>query len=155
MMRGKQGEGLTLIELLVVVAIITALMGLLFPVFQYVRKGAYMTVCRSNLRQIYQALKLYEEDYGEFFYKPPDRPNLIPISDTSSYPIECDLPGALYPYTKDTGIFVCPAFPANPERTCPRYRPDLPPMTYLYNYAFARFKGHPITSNLHFSWGMA
>lgn len=143
----RSQKGLTLMELLIVTAIVAALAALLFPVFQSVRKAAYMTGCRSNMKQIYQALKLYEEDYGEFFYKPPDRDQLFRLELSKSYPIECDLARALYPYTKDTSIFVCPAFP-KPEGFCREFRPDLPPMSYIYNYAFARWKGHPITSNL-------
>ncbi|MEZ8216725.1 prepilin-type N-terminal cleavage/methylation domain-containing protein [Candidatus Fervidibacteria bacterium JGI MDM2 SSWTFF-3-K9] len=61
-MRRLQRKGLTLVELLIVVAIIAALAALLFPVFQSVRERAYIASCTSNLKQLYNALQMYEED---------------------------------------------------------------------------------------------
>ena len=63
-MEGAKREGLTLTELLIVVVIIAALAALLFPVFQSVRERAYIAACSSNLKQLYNALQIYEEDYG-------------------------------------------------------------------------------------------
>lgn len=148
MMKGRRRWGLTLMELLIVVAIITALAALLFPVFQSVRENAYMTTCRSNLRQIYHALQLYKEDYGEFFYKQPERDRLLSFSKTFSKlrPVECDLAGVLEAYSKNKDIFLCPAS-LLPKGFC-LYFPESPPMSYIYYYPFARWKNFPITDNL-------
>ncbi len=64
-------RGLTLIELLVVVAIMSALMGLIFAGFHRVREKAKQVACASNLRQLGQAFLLYAQDNDGCF--PPYR----------------------------------------------------------------------------------
>ncbi len=56
-------SGFTLIELLVVIAIIAVIAAILFPVFSRAREAARTTTCRSNLRQIGLALRMYSVDY--------------------------------------------------------------------------------------------
>ncbi len=63
-------KALTLIELLIVVGIIVTLMGLILSVTLLARRMAYIAHCTNNLKQIYLALKLYEEDYGAAPYLP-------------------------------------------------------------------------------------
>ncbi|RMD82247.1 MAG: DUF1559 domain-containing protein [Lentisphaerae bacterium] len=53
----------SLIELLVVIVIIMILAALLLPALQRARGMASSTSCMGNLRQIYTALMMYEEDY--------------------------------------------------------------------------------------------
>lgn len=59
-------RGVTLLELLVVLVIISVLAALLFPVGASAKRRAKETVCISNLKQIYEAMQLYREDYGEY-----------------------------------------------------------------------------------------
>ena len=68
--KSKIASGFTLIELLVVIAIIAILAAILFPVFAQAREKARQTACVSNLKQIGNALAMYEQDYDE---RLPDR----------------------------------------------------------------------------------
>lgn len=62
-MHRKVRKGFTLIELLVVIAIIAILAAILFPVFARAREAARTTSCRSNLKQIGNAVLMYIQDY--------------------------------------------------------------------------------------------
>jgi prepilin-type N-terminal cleavage/methylation domain-containing protein/prepilin-type processing-associated H-X9-DG protein len=110
--RGKRG--FTLIELLVVIAIIAILAAILFPVFAQARDKARQSACLSNEKQLGMAVLMYQQDYDEhlFFYASTTSPSqsrtgaVIPNSDSLN-PLRWYC--ALLPYTKSTGIFVCPS----------------------------------------------
>lgn len=57
-------KGLTLMELLIVIGIILALASLILGVVRLGVNAAQKVQCINNLRQIYEATKLYEEEYG-------------------------------------------------------------------------------------------
>ena len=59
-------KGFTLIELLVVMVIIALLVGLLLPALGRAEEEARKTQCRSNLRQIGIAMKMYTSDNKSF-----------------------------------------------------------------------------------------
>lgn len=84
----------TLLELLVVISIIAMLVALLLPTLRMARSVTHLTVCQSNLRQIYLASFMYSEDsdgylpdkdtLGGYYFrrapgtKPADDPSALP-----------------------------------------------------------------------------
>lgn len=91
---------MTLIELLIVVAIIAVVAGLSMSVLMKARQRAYLATCTGNLRQLVQAVHMYEDDWGT-----------IPIVK----PLETQegtfgfVEQLLYPYVRNDSVFICPA----------------------------------------------
>lgn len=127
----RNRNAFTLIELLVVVVIIAILAGLLFPVFARARDSARTSECVSNLRQLGNAIALYQQDFDDRFPFAIDFwdrnmqdtwrswDDIIPnasyyvallsrrkASDGSDYGGQIDR--VLRPYTLDEGVWRCP-----------------------------------------------
>ncbi len=119
----KTTHGFTLIELLVVIALIVIIVAILFPVFGRVRRHSHKAVCMSNLKQIYQAAKMYCEDH-----------------DRRLVPARVWTPGGptlgitwcilLQPYMKNEEILTCPL---DSEPQTAKNSTDLP-HSYGINY---------------------
>ena len=100
--------GFTLIELLVVIAIIAILAAILFPVFARAREKARQASCQSNTKQLCLAMLMYSQDYDETF---PGRAYGAYPHDVVTGATIC-WPGLVYPYIKNSQLFLCPSYPA-------------------------------------------
>ena len=117
-MRKKIKRGFTLIELLVVIAIIALLLAILLPSLSKVKEKAKQTVCKTNLRGIGLAIKIYLNDFDDkaFVYAshlagngyswidPATGQKLNPNADHTYWGL------AYNEYTENPKTFSCPSF---------------------------------------------
>lgn len=126
----QKRRGFTLIELLVVIAIIAILAAILFPVFARAREAARATSCKSNLKQLGNAVTMYTQEYDEVlpFHPylagqtpryPRDGQNLV---NTDDYGVPGDL---IFPFAKSHGVFGCPSSPMQATGANWKYEHDL------------------------------
>jgi prepilin-type N-terminal cleavage/methylation domain-containing protein/prepilin-type processing-associated H-X9-DG protein len=116
-MKITRRNGFTLIELLVVIAIIAVLAGLLLPALSNAKAKGKKSVCSSNLKQLQLAWGMYCDDNSD---RLPD--NKKKPSATTSNWVNGDMSvamdatnttliqmGEIFPYTRNAGIYHCPA----------------------------------------------
>jgi prepilin-type N-terminal cleavage/methylation domain-containing protein/prepilin-type processing-associated H-X9-DG protein len=140
-------SGFTLIELLVVIAIIAILAAILFPVFARARAKAQQNDCLSNIKEIDLGAIMYCSDNDDkWMYTGWCVAATTPCSNvtTGVWAI------ALFPYVKNTQIFICPV--AGIYQTNPSYPlctvGNTPYFQYLdYNYSANLNSSTPITTS--------
>ncbi|MGC8784021.1 MAG: DUF1559 domain-containing protein [Armatimonadota bacterium] len=97
-------QGFTLIEMLTVLVIIAILAQYLVSVSMQAREKAYRANCISNLRQLLQACKMYESDYGQ-----------LPVHCHGVYQGidfgEGWWQQTTFPYVRNRDIYLCPLDP--------------------------------------------
>src|SRR5580658_4474554 len=68
--RGKDGRattaGLTLVELMVVVAMTALLSAIMLPALSTAKEKSRRAVCKNNVRQLFQVMEMYADDYEQF-----------------------------------------------------------------------------------------
>ncbi|MBC7807430.1 MAG: DUF1559 domain-containing protein [Akkermansiaceae bacterium] len=121
----------TLIELLVVIAIIAILAAILFPVFAQAREKARQSACLSNTKQLGTALLLYVSDYDGAYPYASTKEAITP---------KVRWADRLFPYTKNTGIFLCPSSPD--DQASKGFVHDWNTTTGAYNTPTLRWGGY-------------
>jgi len=126
-------SGFTLIELLVVIAIIAILAAILFPVFAQAKAAAKGASCLSNVKQIALGAMMYAND--------TDDTMVIAQSWYATAPIDGmqftkdGIPfnswrSLIYPYTKNTQIYVDPSAPGIFQSPALKSAPSLNALFY-------------------------
>ncbi|MGI5817759.1 MAG: DUF1559 domain-containing protein [Armatimonadota bacterium] len=100
----RHSTGFTLIELLVVIAIIAILAAILFPVFARAREKARQTSCMSNTKQLQLGVLMYAQDYDEML--PNEAYAFVGDGNQAG---DGTWRGAIFPYVKNTQLFICPS----------------------------------------------
>lgn len=103
----RKNRAFTLIELLVVIAIIAILAAILFPVFAQAKEAAKKSVGVSHMKQMNLACIMYSADYDDVF-------PLAYRHDAAAYIGGFPWSLAVFPYTKNYDLFLCPQGPPNP-----------------------------------------
>jgi prepilin-type N-terminal cleavage/methylation domain-containing protein/prepilin-type processing-associated H-X9-DG protein len=126
--RGHRQAAFTLLELLIVIAIIAILASLLLPALSRSKLRAQGIYCVNNQKQLMFAWILYSDDNNNRlvpnigFLQPAFQPgNTWVGGNVSSLPDETNIvlitSALLGPYSKNPGVYRCPADPGNPVGT--------------------------------------
>ncbi|QOV88489.1 type II secretion system protein [Humisphaera borealis] len=75
-----RASAFTLVELLIVIGIIALLIGIAMPAFAAVQRESRKTACKSNLRQLGLAVRLYTDQNKNKYPRSPALPSVNPYN---------------------------------------------------------------------------
>ena len=139
-------RGFTIAELVLVMVIIATLAAILFPVLARSREATRSAACKTNLLNIFTALRIYAADFDGRF--PPDPPGIGILASLAMLgPRTLQCPSA-------PGGHVWPSPGENPEEPSYIYVPNLryPPLEHKMVVADARPR-HNDAANVLYSDG--
>jgi type II secretory pathway pseudopilin PulG len=148
----KRASAFTLRELLVVVGTISVLGVVALSARPAPGHAASLAQCLNNVRQICQAARMYETDYQDYVVYPNwslDNPGWLytpnptsggPPAYPGSNPLAVYQGGKLWPYVRDTRIYVCPTDSTNSSSWAVRANRL---STYVMNGAVVGFQTVP------------
>jgi len=122
--KATENPAFTLIELLVVIAVIAILAHLLLPVLGRAKEAGRATACLNNLKQFGVAASTYTLDNKG---RLPSFTNWLRVGTSGRLSS-----GSLYPYLKNTNVYLCPT-----DRAVLTVRPPLPPPAFTRDYSYA------------------
>ncbi len=113
----RRKRAFTLIELLLAIAIIAALIGILFPALSAARARGVRTACSSNLRQVGMAMRSYLDTSNDVYPFASFMPSI------DAFPVFTGetifIVDVLLPYAPDPKVFSCPKDQGQMERPAP------------------------------------
>lgn len=138
-------SGFTLIELLVVIAIIAILAAILFPVLQSAKERGRMTKCMSNLKNLAAGFRAYADDNrgklpcAHVAWMLGQGPDWCGGNGTMNPTVSLEK-GAVWPYVRNRGIFLCPT----DVMVSPKLMPGNPnyALSYTMNWALGTNPAH-------------
>ncbi|MFQ5808772.1 MAG: tetratricopeptide repeat protein [Armatimonadota bacterium] len=150
----KKGPNVALIVGLVVLGCVVVvglgLAAILMPVFAKAREKARQTSCLSNVKQLALATLMYSSDYDECLPLTEWPGEAAPATDVDeSSPVSSGeihtWASAIYPYTRNAGLFVCPSWSA--EVTSDALGAQMVPPTPL-RFSYSPLEGDQIHDGL-------
>ena len=111
----RSGRGFTFVEMLVSIGIIALVTAILLPAMNVAREQAQRTTCLSNLRQLTMAWQLYAQEHNGRLVSSDTFDRTCWVNGSSC----CSSlqTGALWPYVKNTNIYMCPEDQWNDPRS--------------------------------------
>lgn len=102
----RKSRGFTLVELMVVIGIIAVLIAMIMPALSRSRQMARRVVCLSNLRQLTMGWIMYSDEHKGMLVSSATNDDTTWVNAGDGH--DSITTGALYPYVRNVGIYLCP-----------------------------------------------